>query len=107
MISSHIIQNVTARLVDTYEPLEIYLFGSYAWGTPDNESDLDLLVVVAQSAEKKWYRRSIPAAYALKDLMIPKDVLVLTKEEFEKGVFDKTTLLYKIKHEGRRLYAQA
>ncbi len=31
----------------------IYLFGSYAWGNPDDESDLDLLVIMKASDEKK------------------------------------------------------
>ncbi len=106
MISEEIIQEVVKRLVDVYNPLEIYLFGSYAWGHPDEESDLDLLIVVSES-DKKRYKRSLPASYALKDLMVAKDVIVLTKKEFEKYGGDISTLSYKIKQKGKKVYASA
>lgn len=31
------------RLVKTYDPIAIYLFGSYTWGAPSEESGLDLV----------------------------------------------------------------
>ncbi len=39
-------EDVKNRLVRAYNPLTIYLFGSYAWGTPTEDSDLDLVIVV-------------------------------------------------------------
>ena len=52
MIKDKIIDEVVCRLVDVYHPVEIYLFGSYAWGKPTEESDLDLLVVIENSEKK-------------------------------------------------------
>jgi Polymerase beta, Nucleotidyltransferase len=46
MINQAIIEEVKNRLIKTYNPIAIYLFGSHAWGKPDEESDLDLLIVV-------------------------------------------------------------
>ena len=37
---------IVDRLVDVSRPLRIYLFGSYAWGTPTVDSDYDLCVIV-------------------------------------------------------------
>ena len=48
MITNEVIEEVKNRLVKTYDPLAIYLFGSYAWGTPTEESDLDLVIIVDQ-----------------------------------------------------------
>ena len=45
-ISKSKIQEAVKRLADTYQPLTIYLFGSYAWGKPHEDSDLDFLVVM-------------------------------------------------------------
>ena len=42
-------QEITHRLENEFQPEEIILFGSHAWGTPDEDSDLDLLVIVPQS----------------------------------------------------------
>lgn len=106
MVSEALMQEVTNRLVKTYDPLKIYLFGSYAWGHPDEESDVDLLIIVDKS-EEKGYSRPVAAFRALHDLDLSKDVLVLTKEEFEQRADNITTLYYKIKRKGKVLYAKA
>jgi uncharacterized protein len=40
------IQGVVKQIADTYLPQKIILFGSYAYGTPKPESDVDLLVIM-------------------------------------------------------------
>lgn len=106
MINEKTIEEVTNRLVNTYLPLEIYLFGSYAWGQPTEDSDLDLFIIVDDSQEKK-YKRSIPGYNALIGLEVPNEIIVYTKKEFEKNASDVATLAHKIKVDGRRLYAKA
>ena len=49
LITQEQINEVTRRLVETYKPLKIYIFGSYAWGRPNEDSDLDLMVILEQS----------------------------------------------------------
>lgn len=46
MISMIEIQELNDRIVREYQPSRIVLFGSYANGTPNDESDVDLLVVM-------------------------------------------------------------
>lgn len=106
MLNESVIQEVTNRLVKTYDPLKIYLFGSYAWGHPDEESDVDLLIVV-EKADKKSYKRAIAGFDALFGLGLSKDLLVLTNDEFEDLAYQKSTLIHKIKEEGKLLYARA
>ena len=106
MISTQTIEEVKNRLVQTYTPLEIYLFGSYAWGTPHEDSDLDVLIIVEQSKERA-HKRSIAGSKSLRGLMISRDIIVYTKDEFDQKSHDVSTLCYKIKHEGKRLYAKA
>jgi uncharacterized protein len=105
MITPEIIAEVQKRLVAVYDPVAIYLFGSYAWGHPDEESDLDLLVVVRTSDEKS-HRRCIAGLHALWGLNIAKDLLVYTQDEFDARVSDPTTLVYKVKNKGKVLYAR-
>lgn len=83
MINKEVIEEVKNRLVKAYDPVEIYLFGSYAWGTPNEDSDLDLLIVVEKSTEKT-FKQPFAAYDALFGMGISKDILVYTKEEFEK-----------------------
>ncbi len=106
MITQETIDEVTRRLVETYNPVEIYLFGSYAWGHPDEESDLDLLIVVDESKEKS-YNRTRPGHHVLFGMNIAKDLIVYTKEEFDKVSNNIVTLGYKIKKEGKCIYARA
>ena len=106
MITPEIIEEVKNRLVSVYQPEAIYLFGSYAWGVPTEESDLDLLVVVDASNEKS-HRRSIQGQRVLWGLGISKDIFVYTKDEFAARVAHVSTLPYKVKHEGKVLYARA
>jgi len=94
MISQAMIDEVTKRLVAVYNPVEIYLFGSYAWGTPSEQSDLDLMVVV-ESSHIAWYKRSAQASEALWDLRLPKDLIVYTKTELQED--EKKQHLFAIK----------
>ena len=90
-------------LVKTYHPAAIYLYGSHAWGTANEESDLDVLVVVNQSKEKP-YRRPVKGVRALRGLKMNEDIIVHTKREFEELSQDISTLCHKIKEEGAILY---
>ena len=91
------------RLVRAYQPEEIYLFGSYAWGEPTEDSDLDILIVVSES-DDKFYKRPIKGYSSLEGLHIPEDIIIYTRAEFEERAKQKGTLCYRIKREGRKVY---
>jgi predicted nucleotidyltransferase len=40
------IDDVVAQIIERYQPQKVILFGSYAYGHPRPESDVDLLVVL-------------------------------------------------------------
>lgn len=106
MITQDTVNEVVRRLVKTYNPIEIYLFGSYAWGAPTEDSDLDLLIVVDESKEKS-HNRTRPGHHVLFELELSKDLIVYTKEEFARRSSNVATLAYKIKKEGKLVYARA
>lgn len=106
MITPEIIEEVKKRLISVYQPEAIYLFGSYAWGQPDDESDLDLLVVVRESNEKS-HKRTIAGRRVLFSLDIPKDLMVYTQDEFNARINDPTSLVHKIKNRGKVIYARS
>jgi predicted nucleotidyltransferase len=97
---------IVEKLVEAYHPRRIYLFGSYAWGEPTIDSDLDLLIIVA-SSEEKPYRRMKPAYQALRGMKVSKDILVYTEAEFENYAGEPASLFYKIKNEGVKLFEAA
>lgn len=108
MIDNAVLEEVKKRLVKAYNPLEIYVFGSYAWGTPDEESDLDLLIVVESVRDEAERHKALVNGYrVLADLHIPKDILLFTKQEFDLKSAQITTLINKIKKQGKQIYARA
>lgn len=105
-MDKQLIRLAVKKLVETYEPQAVFVFGSFAWGTPGPGSDLDLLVVVEHSEETP-YKRILKGLKSLRGLKIPRDVLVYTKDEFENLAKDRASLCYKIKHEGIKAYEAA
>ena len=90
------IREVTDRIVAALAPVRVVLFGSYAWGEPDSDSDLDLYVIVPDQPETS-YRLARRAYHALHGVNIPVDVVVRTRTESERhaGVassFDRDVL---------------
>ena len=81
----------------------MYLFGSYAWGTPHEDSDLDILIVIEKSDEKR-HKRGKPGLEALWGLCIAKDLMVYTKDEFDERLADTSSFIYKIVKNGKLLY---
>jgi len=102
-VSQNLLDEVANRLVKELHPEGIWLFGSHAWGTPDEGSDLDLFVVVPESNERP-VERMRRAHRCLRGLGIAKDVLVKTRQEFDRLRALPSTLDYLVFHRGRKLY---
>jgi predicted nucleotidyltransferase len=51
------LQNMTRRIVEEFQPEKIILFGSYAYGQPEFHSDIDLLVVTNRHRRKSVFER--------------------------------------------------
>lgn len=98
-----LLETATRRLVAEFQPEQVWLYGSHAWGHPHDDSDVDLLVVVPHSDETP-IRRSQRAHRCLRGLRMPKDVLVETRQEVDRVKESKTSLENIILTRGRRLY---
>jgi predicted nucleotidyltransferase len=83
----------------------IYLFGSPAWGQPNADSDLDLLVIIPGSQEKP-IQRAVRAQRSLRGVKAAVDVLVKTRNEFERNLPVKASLEAQITREGKLLYGR-
>ncbi len=97
------IETIKEYLIQVYQPREIFLFGSYVWGTPDSESDIDFAVIL-DSSELSMIERMRLANNILWEVGVPVDILVYTKEEFKRRAQYKSTLQYRILHEGKKIY---
>ena len=92
------------RLVEHFQPERIYLFGSRARGDHREDSDYDILVVVAESLEPH-YRRAARALASIEDLDLSGEVLVFTVEQFEDQQSAAASLSSTVQREGTLRYA--
>ena len=102
-IDKNILNQICTRLVNAYHPSAIYLFGSHAWGNPNKDSDIDLLVVVNDDASPEE-KKGLKGQYALADLVIPTDLLVTTFQKFIERANHPSALYHKIKNEAIKIY---
>ena len=102
--SDRILEEMVRRLVAAFNPEHIYLYGSRARGEAGPDSDYDLMLVVPSSQVPR-YRRDQQAFRALCGLGVAKEVIVLTRKEFEAGRKVICSLPATVLREGRLLYA--
>ena len=101
-LNSETIDEIVKRIVNSVDPEKIILFGSYAYGQPREDSDLDLLVIMESSLPR--YKRAIPIYRALAGLIIPKDVLVYTPEEIKKWSQVSQAFITTVLEKGQIIY---
>ena len=105
--------SLTRRIVQELEPLgieRVILFGSYAYGSPTDDSDIDLLVVTSDDfipqtfAEKKVINLRVNNALAFIRDLYPLDIIVHTRPmhqafliqagSFQREIAEKGIVLY-------------
>jgi uncharacterized protein len=105
-IAEDVLPEIVRRLVAESDPEQIVLFGSRAWGESQTESDYDFLVVVSASDEKPT-RRATRGYRCLRKVGVPIDLIVKTREEFDRFSGVAASLEAEICRRGRILYGQS
>lgn len=102
MVTQEDIQATCDDIVREFAPLQVILFGSYAYGTPTENSDVDLLVVMdipesetRHQASAIWQR--IPRRFSM-------DLLVRSPEEIAYRISHNDWFLREITNRGKVLY---
>ena len=99
-----LIRRIADRIVREYRPLKIILFGSYANGTPDEDSDIDLFII-KETADRPIDRR-VEVARIVSDptRLVPFEPLVLTPEELRRRLRIGDSFVAEILEQGEVLY---
>jgi len=105
MISDAELRRALSVLVDRFEPERVILFGSRARGTADARSNVNLLIVCPMRGS----RRALQVAMdrALRGCGFARDIVILTREEFERDRHVPGTVARPAWLEGRVLYERA
>ena len=104
MIDMQSIEEMTARIVQEFAPEQIILFGSYAYGTPTADSDVDLLVILP--FEGKAPRKSLEILNKINPKFAV-DLLVCTPEQVQQRLAWNDFFLQEILTQGKVLYEAA
>lgn len=98
------IKNITEQITKRYKPKKIILYGSFAYGKPHKDSDVDLFVI--KETKKKRTERHLELDKILSDRNIPLDILVYTSKEVEQKLALKDLFIKKIIDQGKVIYAR-
>src|SRR5438128_7116887 len=94
------IRRFARQIAERFRPERIILFGSYAYGKPHNESDVDLLVIMpAYDVINQAIR--IDLAF---ERQFSLDLIVRTPKQIERGLKDDDWFLREIIEKGKVLY---
>ena len=98
------IRIVADKLKESYNPEKIILFGSYAWGLPDENSDIDILVI--KDTEKTPHCRNVNARKLVSSVRkgYGLDILVITPQELKSRLEIGDQFLQEIISRGEVLY---
>jgi predicted nucleotidyltransferase len=102
MVSMKDIKRYCDAIAAAFKPQRIILFGSHACGQPDEDSDVDVLVVMPKS---RRVRRETAAKIRLTvQADFPVDMLVRGESEVERRVRERDLFMTQITREGRIMY---
>ncbi len=96
------IQQAAQKIVDAVHPEKIILFGSYAYGKPTIDSDVDLLVVMESAASIR--ERAIKVSEILYPRPFPLDVITRTPAELQERLEIGDCFFEEIVTKGKVLY---
>jgi predicted nucleotidyltransferase len=99
-----IITEIVDKILKGYKPKKVILFGSYAYGEPIEDSDIDLLII--KNTDKRPIDRWIEVKRLLRDngRTIPVSPLVYTEKEIEERIAIKDFFVEEIFEKGDVLY---
>lgn len=99
-----IIRRITKKIANRYKPEKIILFGSYAYGKPRKDSDIDLLII--KKTRARHIDRAIKVREIIKDenrfvaieplIYAPREIKKRLKieDDFIKTIMEKGVVLY-------------
>lgn len=99
------ILEIVEKIKQEYQPEKIILFGSYAYGVPDRDSDIDLLIIKDTTDRPIDRRVAVSRIVSDSRRLIPFEPIVLTPKEVNDRLKIGDQFLKEILKKGKVLYA--
>ncbi len=78
------IERIKQKIIETIETESIYLFGSYAYGSVHDDSDIDIFVVIPDNTINSIEAMQIISSKVYKEQIYPIDIIVSKSSDFHK-----------------------
>jgi len=105
MIGTEKILEIVGRIASGYNPDRIILFGSYATGNQNEDSDLDILVIKESDLPRP--ERTVQVRKLLYGSMVPIDLIVYTPKEIEESKDNRFSFVFEVLTTGKTWYERA
>lgn len=100
LVPHAVIRAYARQIAERFQPEKIILFGSYAYGKPHKDSDVDILVVMPAYDETNQAVRILQKT----DHLFPMDLIVRTPENLRWRLQEGDWFLREIVGKGKLLY---
>ena len=101
-VTGQLLEQITRNIVNGFDPEKVILFGSHAWGAPEPDSDVDLLVVL--KSELRAAQRSAQISMACRPKHLAMDIVARTPEEVDHRLEINDPFMKRILTQGKVLY---
>ncbi len=100
-----VFQSILQKLIAEYAPQKVILFGSHAYGDPEPDSDIDLLII--KETSERFIDRWVTVQRLLTGThrSLPVETLVLTPQEIEERLAIGDQFIMEILEKGEVLFA--
>jgi predicted nucleotidyltransferase len=102
LVTPGLLREIAQKVVKAFRPKNIILFGSYAYGKPTADSDLDLLIVMKSRDRPAERIRKVSDLFDPRPL--PMDFIVLTPGEVRQRLSGFDPFLEEVLKKGQLLY---
>ena len=104
MNREEIINKIVEKIKMRYQPEKVILFGSYGWGNPTKDSDIDLLIVKKTNQKHRQRMLTVRRIVSEENALVGIDILVYTPEEVTERLKIGDSFISKILKKGDILY---
>ena len=101
-VTPGLLREIAQTVVRAFRPKNIILFGSYAYGKPTSDSDLDLLIVMESRDRPAERIRKVSDLFDPRPM--PMDFIVLTPGEMRRRLSGFDPFLEEVLAKGQMLY---
>ena len=101
--------NIISKKIKTIKPYKAFIFGSHAYGSPDEESDIDIIVILNKTGFPKDYNEKMENHRIIRKLLrdinkdVALDIIVYTIDEWNKFISINSSFSRLILEKGRAI----